>query len=271
MVIREAVPGTQSVLILKDFANINVFNHLCIVCGISCLGRGFDKCAPYTSQDCGGALEHFDWTVTKLKAYMSTGFKVRLERPYKATLVSGTHLWFMRRVNRLSESDRNGRGRYWCESCKAIKIIRIADVRPGTTISCGCIGRQLFIEYHEKLAGRLPDKVRNRVWSFRYAKPHWTRRHMPRPDSAAIAKRVKLYKYLVDFVISTTCKSLRAVAVSGKSTLDVDLPHSQWTWLYKFKRSLSDHPACPATAVFMRLLQATIDDDAIPFTIGECE
>jgi hypothetical protein len=108
--------------------------------------------------------------------------------PDDAVRIAGTSLWFFGKAPRLSVSNRHSTGWFWRQCCGSIKEIRVADVKPHTKISCGCVGRRLFIEHHERCAADLPEVTRRRISGLKYAKMPWTRRYQQRLNNAGIAR-----------------------------------------------------------------------------------
>jgi hypothetical protein len=198
---------------------------------------------------------------------------VRLRRkdlPVGAVRTKGTCLWLIGKAERLSAKNRHAMGIFWCDRCGSVKKVRIADVKPHTTITCGCFGRKQFIEHYEQHADNLASRVRNRIWGLKYAEQHWTCKHLARRTNAGIARLLRLPKYLIDFVIAAKCKLLRAIAKSGKAMLDAALPRSQWVWLhaFKFKGIRRDSTPIPQVEAFRALLERAMKDESIAVSIG---
>jgi hypothetical protein len=87
-------------------------------------------------------------------------------------------------------------------------------VRPGITISCGCVGRKQFIDYHEQRAANISSVVQNSI--FKLA------RHPNKKKRLGVyflAKKFKLSGYIVDFVIAAKCAALRALKGAGDAAL----------------------------------------------------
>jgi hypothetical protein len=212
------------------------------------------------------------FTAKKAEKAKESGI-VRLRRkdlPVGAVRTEGTCLWLIGKAERLSAKNRHAMGIFWCDRCGSLKKIRIVDVRPHTTITCGCFGRKQFIERYEQHADNLSSGVRNRIWGLKYGEQHWTRRNQARLDNAGIARLLKLEKYIVDFAIAAKCRVLRAIAKSGKSLLDVVLSTSQWVWLrnFKFKGIRMDCSVNPEVEASRALLERAMKDESIAFSIS---
>jgi hypothetical protein len=80
--------------------------------------------------------------------------EVSLDDMQIGLVVPGTYLKYLRPLPRKSPKDRNAMGLFECvaPNCGNVKPIRIAYVRPGHTISCSCVGSELYRKYKQKRA-----------------------------------------------------------------------------------------------------------------------
>jgi len=128
--------------------------------------------------------------------------------------VAGTRLIRHGDAPRRSATDRNQMAWYECANCGAFKMIRVQSVKPGTTISCGCVGRKQFIIHHEQRAANLPQATQNAI--FKLAR-HPNKKK--RKGVYFLAKMFKVSTYIIDFVVAARCASLRALKGAGETAL----------------------------------------------------
>jgi hypothetical protein len=50
---------------------------------------------------------------------------------------------------------------------------------------------------------------------------------------------MRVPKYLIDFALAMTCRTLRLIAKAGIRLFDADLLHSQWRWIVRLTGALS--------------------------------
>lgn len=208
-----------------------------------------------------------DVTVTNLLAYMDNLILKRDNPNHKH--VSGTYLWMLSKANRLSASDRHGRARFLCGLCGSVKVIRVSNVKPGVTVSCGCHGRELYIRHWEREAARQTEGAKNLIFEMKTAQPHWTRRRDGRLTNDGIAKKLDMPKCLVDFSLRATFSKLQELVKSGANATGVTM--SQWKWVMRM-RSMRIHlseSVRSAVDSFWSVLSLSYLNDRIECVIGE--
>lgn len=163
------------------------------------------------------------------------------------TPVEGTHVLRHGDAPRRSPADRNKMAWYECTcdsacDCDKFFCCRVADVKAGKQVSCGCVGRKQFTRHFEQRAANLLTAVKNEIFNLTH-KSHrrWNRntrrfgRWTERISRAAVARRFKLEKYVVDFVIADRCRLIRAVAKLGKYGWNL-LSETERTW-FRFQEA----------------------------------
>jgi hypothetical protein len=206
-------------------------------------------------------------TVTNLLAYMDNLILKRDNPNHKQ--VTGTYLWMLSWAKRLSASDRHRRARFLCALCGSIKVIRVSDVKPGVTVSCGCHGRELYIRHWEAAAARLTKGAKNLIFEMKTAQPHWTRRRDGRLTNYGIAKKLDMPKCLVDFSLRATFSRLQELVSSGANAADVTL--SQWMWVMRMRsmRIRLSESVRSVVESFWSVLSLSHVDDSIECVIRE--
>ena len=126
------------------------------------------------------------------------------------TVVAGTSLLRHGKAPRQTPADRNQMAWFECARCGTFKAIRVQSVRLGITVSCGCKGRKQFISHFEQRAANIAPAVQASI--FKLAQHPNKKRRL---DVYSLAKKFKLSKYTVDFIIAARCKALRALEALG--------------------------------------------------------
>jgi hypothetical protein len=150
------------------------------------------------------------------------------------TAVAGTMLLRHGDGPRRSATDRNRMAWYECANCGAFKMIRVQSVKPGTTISCGCVGRKQFIDHFEQRAANLPARTQSEI--FKLAR---TGNKKKRLCIYYLMRRFKLSKYVIDFVIAAKCKALRALkgahdaVINARARVERQWIHWSQKWYYR--------------------------------------
>ena len=126
------------------------------------------------------------------------------------TPVPGSSLLRHGKAPRQSPADRNQMAWFECARCGTFKAIRVQSVRLGITVSCGCKGRRQFIEHHEQRAANIAPAAQEAI--FKLAR-HPNRKK--RLDVYSLAKKFKMSRYIIDFVIAAKCQALRALEGAG--------------------------------------------------------
>ena len=140
------------------------------------------------------------------------------------TPVAGTNLVRHGDAPRRCASDRNRQAWFECD-CGEFKAIRVQDVKPGVTISCGCVGRKRFITHYEQRAANLPAHTQQRIFDLS--------RHPSRKKRLTVfelVKKFKLAKYTVDFIIAARCRVLKSMALTGHAVVKI-LSRIQARWM----------------------------------------
>ena len=135
------------------------------------------------------------------------------------TLVAGTHLLYLGPAPRRSARDRNRMGWYECTACDQCNVmaIRVARVKPGSTISCGCVGKKLFVSHYEQRAHNLLVRTQREI--FRLAKSPNRKRRL---TVYQLMGKYKLDRYVIGFVLAARAKYLKALPAlrAGLNTVE---------------------------------------------------
>ena len=127
-------------------------------------------------------------------------------------LVPGTELLRHGRAPRRSAIDRAPQAWFECDLCGDFKMIRIADVKPHKTVSCGCKRHQQSINYYEQRADNLPASVKAQI--FELANHPDKKKRL---CNYCLAKKLKLSGYVVNFALAARKRWLTAVARAGQA------------------------------------------------------
>jgi hypothetical protein len=138
--------------------------------------------------------------------------------------IEGTHLTFFGRAPRQSATARHRVGWYWCELCKDIKVIRIKDVRPDHTVSCGCKGHKDFDRHNRQRAANLSIRTRREIFRLHYA----GRKRSLRIDQ--LVYRFHLDKYLIVYALMAHRAALLALRATKSALLKLLSKAETW-WL----------------------------------------
>ena len=156
------------------------------------------------------------------------------------TPVAGTNLVRHGDAPRRCAADRNRQGWFECTMCGEFKTIRVQDVKPGTTVSCGCVGRKQFITHYEQRAANLPTHTQEKIFSLAH---HPSSKK--RVTAFELAKRFKLAKYVIDFIIAARCRVLKSMALAGHAVVNVlsriEARWMKWTSIWQSNRMDRDN------------------------------
>ncbi|MGA2169498.1 MAG: hypothetical protein ABSG62_14910 [Terracidiphilus sp.] len=107
------------------------------------------------------------------------------------TAVPGTFLLRHGKAPHFTSTDHAAAAWYECTRCGEFKAIRVGDVKPGRTVSCGCKGREGFIAHCKQRVSNLPRGTRKQMRRL-------ARKGVP---TGNIAKQFHLDKYVVSFTV----------------------------------------------------------------------
>ena len=172
------------------------------------------------------------------------------------TPVTGTMLLRHGDGPRRSATDRNRMAWYECVNCGAFKMIRVQSVKPGTTISCGCVGRKQFIDHFEQRVANLPASTQREIFKLAH---HPNRKK--RLKWWHLTKRFKLPKYVIDFVIAAKCKALRALQGAHDSVVH-GLSRVERGWIDWYLKWFTPDPIAAGRKAFLAGLPHWRDRDA---------
>jgi hypothetical protein len=85
-------------------------------------------------------------------------------------IVPGTFLYYIGPAERPAGVKRQySYGEYACTLCGVIIEARNTNVRPGHTVSCGCLGRELYVAYQDQQAIEVMPEVQRSIWNEVYS------------------------------------------------------------------------------------------------------
>jgi hypothetical protein len=153
------------------------------------------------------------------------------------TPIAGSFLLRHGNAPRQNPADRNQMAWFECSRCGTFKAIRVQAVRLGITVSCGCKGRKEFIAHFEKRAANIAPAVQEAI--FKLARHPNKKRRL---GVYALAKKFKLSRYVIDFIIAAKCAVLRALEGAGDAALrGINWVERRWLgWTTKWNGMMKD-------------------------------